>query len=553
MLKIAPYEAPVVAGLVEGLNLPPLIAGVLANRGIATCDDALRFLYPRIEHLSDPFLLPDMEAAVEAVAQALKTGKKIGLFGDYDADGVTSTALLLNFLTELGAPPEVYLPARGEGYGLNLEGIRTLREKGVELLICLDCGSSNAVEIEHAAGFGMETVVLDHHEVGEPHPPARALVNPKRKGALFPTRELAACGVVFFFLIALRRTLDKQGLSASRINLKRQLDLVALGTVADMAPLTGDNRVLVKFGMEMMQKQPKEWLKSFFRQNVIFSQRLDGYGLSFVIIPRINAAGRVAHPLAALEFLTATNEADCDRLLVNLNGANRERQSMEEVVIREALEMMEGCADAGRQSLVLYKEDWPLGVIGIAAQKLAESQNKPCIIFTRIDGTWKGSARSVPGLDLYGAVSTVSDLLLRFGGHKFACGLSVDEANLSRFPEAFEEAVKGALLGKERVVHVDAVVEFEELTREFVEYVDLLAPFGFGNPRPGFLLSPSEVSTSNRMIKLVDQKNRTWYGNAQRNAKIPEAPGVKVIACPAIKETMGREFIHLHIREFISD
>ncbi len=551
MLRIEPYEPPVVAALATGLNLPHLVARVLATRGILTCDDGIRFLYPKIEHLSDPFLLPDMEAAVNAVAGALKEGRKIGLFGDYDADGVTSTALMVNFLGELGVRPEVYLPARSEGYGLNPGAVETLRDKGVELLICLDCGSSNAIEIEMARGFGMETVVLDHHEVADIHPRPLALVNPKRKGALFPTRELAACGVTFFFLIALRRTMHRQGQLKRPINLKRQLDLVAVGTVADMVPLTGDNRVLVKFGMEMMQKQPKEWLKSFFRQNLIFSQKLDGYALSFIIIPRINAAGRVAHPLAALEFLTATGEGECARLLEALNGANRQRQGMEETIILEALGMMEGEALPSKQTVVLYKEDWPVGVIGIAAQKLAESQGKPCIIFTRIDGTWKGSARSVPGLDLYGTVSTLSDLLVKFGGHKFACGLSIDEANLSRFPGAFEEAVRGALRCGEKVIGIDAVIEFEDLTRELVEYIDLLAPFGFGNPRPGFLLAPSQVSASNRSVKLVDQRNRIWYGNMQRKTEIPDVPGVKIIACPAIRERMGEKFIHLHIREFV--
>jgi single-stranded-DNA-specific exonuclease len=552
VLRIEPYEPPVVAALVEGLNLPHLVARVLATRGIRTCDDGMRFLYPRIEHLSDPFLLPDMEAAVNAVAHALKSGRRIGLFGDYDADGVTSTALMINFLREVGVRPEVYLPARSEGYGLNPEAVETLRDKGVSLLVCLDCGSSNAIEIEMARGFGMETVVLDHHEVAEPHPHALALVNPKRKGALFPTRELAACGVTFFFLIALRRTMNRQGLLKRPINLKRQLDLVAVGTVADMVPLTGDNRVLVKFGMEMMQKQPREWLRSFFRQGVIFSQKLDGYALSFIIIPRINAAGRVSHPMAALEFLTATGEAECARLLEALNGANRQRQGMEAVVIREALTMMEEEPLAEKQTLVLHKEDWPPGVIGIAAQKLAESQGKPCIIFTKVDGTWKGSARSVPGLDLYGTVSTISDLLVKFGGHRFACGLSVDEANLSRFPGAFEEAVRGALRCGERVICVDAAIEFEDLTRDLVEYIELLAPFGFGNPRPGFLLAPRAVSVSNGSIKLVDRRNRIWYGKAQKRTEIPDSPGVKIIACPAIREKMGEKFIHLHIREFVT-
>ncbi len=303
----------------------------------------------------------------------------------------------------------------------------------------------------------MEVVVIDHHETADPLPAAAALVNPKRKDAVFPTRELAACGVAFFFLIALRRAMDAGGLLAAPVNLKRQLDLVALGTVADMVPLTGDNRVLVKFGMEMMQKQPRAWLKSFFRQNMIYRQRLDDYALSFIIIPRINAAGRVSDPKAALEFLIASGEEECDRLLSGLNTANRTRQDMEEAVIGEAMAMMEADGTADRLSLVLFKEDWPIGVIGIAAQKLAEGCGKPCIIFTRVDGTWKGSAQGVAGLDLYGTVSTLSGLLLKFGGHRYACGLSMRDEELHRFPGAFEEAVAGALAGGEKVVAVDAV------------------------------------------------------------------------------------------------
>lgn len=554
VLKIEPYDAPLAALLEEGLKLPPLVARVLAGRGVKTCEEGKRFLYPSLEHLSDPFLLPDIDKAVHAVADAVEAGRRIGLFGDYDADGVTATALVSNFLTAAGAAPEIYLPGREEGYGLNAQAVETLHGKGVELLLCLDCGSSNGPEIELAARAGMEVVVIDHHELADPLPAALALVNPKRKDALFPTRELAACGVAFFFLIALRRSMDARGLLRLPINLKRQLDLVALGTVADMVPLTGDNRVLVKFGMETMQKAPRPWLKSFFRRNLIHQQRLDGFALSFIIIPRINAAGRVSDPKAALDFLVASEQDECDLLLDALNTANRTRQDREEAVISEALEMMEGEGEESseRYSLVLYKEDWPIGVIGIAAQRLAESSGKPCIIFTRVDGTWKGSARGVPGLDLYGTVSTLSHLLLKFGGHRFACGLSMPEENLGRFPGAFEEAVRGALAGREKVVVVDGIIEFEELTGELVESIELLAPFGFGNPRPGFLLTPSAISPSNnRSLRLTDGKNRVWYGNMQRGMKVPEGPGVKVVACPAIREEMGEKFIHLHIRDFV--
>jgi len=553
VLRIAPYEPEIVSELERALNLPQLIARILASRGVRTAEEAARFLSPRIEHLSDPFLLPDVEAAIDTVIRAIRAEKRIGLFGDYDADGVTSTALMVNFLAGLGIEPEVYLPARAEGYGLNIDAVRTLKAKGVDLLVCLDCGSSNATEIGAARDLGMEVVVLDHHEVADPCPEGAAVVNPKRKGAAFPTRELAACGVTFFFLVALRRTMDRQGLLKRPVNLKRELDLVALGTVADMVPPTGDNRILVKFGMETMQKQPRTWLASFFRQNLSMRRRIDEYGLSFIIIPRINAAGRVAHPMAALDFLRATGEEASAGLLTALDKANRERQGMEEVIIQEARSIMEENGLADRSSLVLSKEDWPLGVIGIAAQKLAEAHGKPCIIFTRVDGTWKGSARGVPGLDLHGTINTLSALLTRFGGHTRACGLSLDNENLSRFPLAFEEAVKKALLGKEKEIVVDGVLRFEELTRDLVEHMELLGPFGMGNPRPSFLLAPTAISVYRyTLVKLTDERKRVWYGNIRRSLAVPEGPGVQVVACPSLREEMGEKFIHFSVSDFVT-
>ncbi|MGD0661047.1 MAG: single-stranded-DNA-specific exonuclease RecJ [Syntrophorhabdales bacterium] len=553
MLKLESYEKEAVRLLEERLNLPNLIARVLAIRGIETVHDAERFLYPSLDHLSDPFLLPDIGPAVSAVMEALASGRKIGLFGDYDADGITATALMAGFLERLGAALEVYLPGREEGYGLNSSAVRVLREKGVDLLICLDCGSSNVAELELARQLGMEAVVIDHHEVGDPHPPSRALVNPKRRDSVFPTRDLAACGVTFFFLLALRRTLHERGLLRHPINLKRELDLVTIGTVGDMVPLTGDNRILVKFGMRVMQGQPKPWLRSILKQNLLFQQRLDSYALSFVIVPRINAAGRVSHPMCALQFLLATEEKESGRLLAELNKANRERQEIEEAIIREAQEKIAGEGLADRRSLVLSKEDWPIGVIGIAAQKLAEAYGKPCIILTRVDGTWKGSARGVPGLDLHGTVGSVSSLLIRFGGHRHACGLSLAEENMDLFPQAFEEAVRRCLPETERSVVVDAIVEFDELTADVVEYIELLAPFGLGNPRPSFLLAPSSVSVNNRFVKLIDRQNRTWHGNLYRKMEMPDSPGFKVVACPTLREDLGEKFIHLQVTEFLAE
>jgi len=551
VLKIATFEPDAVALLQERLNLPELIARILAIRGIKTVQDAERFLYPSLDHLSDPFLLPDIHPAVSAVTEAIASGRRIGLFGDYDADGVTATALLSGFLKKVGAAAEVYLPAREEGYGLSQDAVRTLRERGVDLLICLDCGSSNVAELELAARLGMEAVIIDHHEVDDPLPRSLALVNPKRRDSVFPTRDLAACGVAFFFLLALRRTMHGSGLLKQPVNLKRELDLVAIGTIGDMVPLTGDNRILVKFGIGVMEKHPKTWLRSFQRQNLLFHERLDAYALSFVIVPRINAAGRVSHPAGALQFLLTAEEEESGRLLSELNKANRQRQEIEEAIIQEAHAKIADERLSCRRSLVLSKEDWPIGVIGIAAQKLAENYGKPCVILTRVDGTWKGSARGVPGLDLHRAVGSVSSMLLRFGGHRHACGLSLAHENVGPFSDAFEDAVRRSLPEMERSVSVDAVVEFEDLTPEVVEYIELLAPFGLGNPRPAFLLAPSSVYGSNRFVKLVDRQNRTWHGNLHKGTEVPDVSDVRVVACPFLKEDLGEKFIHFLVREFI--
>ena len=297
MLKLESYEPDAVTLLERHLNLPNLVARVLAIRGVETVQDAERFLYPSLDHLSDPFLLPDVGPAVSAVMDAIASGRKIGLFGTMMRTGSPPRPSWSASSEKLVPQPRCISPEGTRDMVSTRARYRRSREKGVDLLICLDCGSSNGAELELAARLGMEAVVIDHHEISDPYPRSRALVNPKRRDSVFPTRELAACGVTFFFLLALRRTMHDRGLLKQPINLKRELDLVTIGTVGDMVPLTGDNRILVKFGMEIMQKQPRAWLKSVLRQNLLFQQRLDGYALSFVIVPRINAAGRVSHPV----------------------------------------------------------------------------------------------------------------------------------------------------------------------------------------------------------------------------------------------------------------
>ena len=537
--------------LSEELGLSRLCSRILCSRGFSDPEQAKLFLYPKVEDLSDPFLLPDMEKVVSRVIEAIAAGEKICLYGDYDADGVTSAALMINFLRHLGISPVVYLPERREGYGLNEAAVKRLSGEGVQLLICLDCGSTNIKEIETANELGMETIVIDHHEPGDELPPAYGIINPKRRGSIFPTRELAACGVVFFFLLALRRVLSRKGQLRSTINLKRELDLVALGTVADMVPLMGDNRIIVKFGMEMMRKRPRTWLRSFYASGIVSRGSVDEYSLGFIIIPRINASGRVSNPDTALKFLISEDDSASRAMLAQLHDVNRQRQRIEQEIIREAVEAIESESLMDRNSIVLFREGWHVGVIGIVAQKLTEMYRKPSIVITEVDGLWKGSGRGGDGIDLHDTIESVSHLVERFGGHKYACGVSLLEENLIPFRDAFDESVQGVLKEKEKVLRVDTGASFEELTGDLMEFIERASPYGMGNPRPNLLLGPSTVRMNKRFARIIDGANRTWYGTFQGTPPVAENEKVNIVASPVIREDLGEKFIHLAIKEFV--
>jgi single-stranded-DNA-specific exonuclease len=533
------------------LGLPPVISRILAARGILTPSDAAAFLNPKLDDLSDPFQLPDIDVAVNRVCEAIRTGEQICLYGDYDADGVCSVALMVNFLTQLGVNPLAHVPERKEGYGLNVESLKDLKAQGAQLLICLDCGSTNNSEIKWAREEGLDVIVIDHHEVADPLPPALALINPKRRDSRFPTKELAACGVTFFFLLALRRTMSGQGLLPNPINLKRELDLAALGTMADMVPLKGDNRVIARFGMEMMRTQPRTWLTSFFKKRLIPPGKIDEYAMSFIIVPRINAAGRVSHPGDALEFLLC-READTSLdALSLLHEANRRRQRIEEKTLEETVGMLRCDGLMKRNSIVLFKEDWHAGVIGIVAQKLTETFGKPTIIITRAEDIWKGSGRGGEGIDLYDTVSSLSPMLLRFGGHKYACGVSLATENLLPFRDAFDEAVKNMPAVK-RAPRFDTEAAFDELTGETIDSMEMLSPFGVGNPRPLLLLRPERVLPLGRnRVKVTDGAGRTWVGWAPKKGVLPDDGVVDIVASASIREERGERFIQLNIRDYV--
>ncbi|MHB8109097.1 MAG: single-stranded-DNA-specific exonuclease RecJ [Syntrophorhabdaceae bacterium] len=536
----------------RALDLPPLIARILIARGIKTPDEASVFLRPGLEDLSDPFSLPDIEKGVTRFIAAMSRREIICIWGDYDADGVSSLALCHNFLKHLGIAPIIHIPTRDEGYGLHNERIDELAREGVSLIISVDCGSSNFDEIAHARSLGIETIVIDHHEISAEIPSAIAVINPKRKDSLFPTRDLAACGVTFFFLMALRRVLHKKGLIPTPINLKKELDLVTIGTVGDMVPLTGDNRILVRHGMDVMNRAPRPWLRSMLGKKVISKGLVNEFALGFIIVPRINATGRVSRAHSSLDFLIASDEAAAAVLLGNLQKANTDRQRLEKKIHDEIVQFLNAQGLAGKKSIVVFDEKWHAGVLGIVAQKLTEQFRRPAIVITKVNDVWKGSGRGGEGLDLFETICSLSPLLLKYGGHKYACGISLKAENLNRFAEAFEESVDGSMQSRKKTVHIDTSACFNELTLDVMERLDDIGPFGIGNPRPNILFDAAQVwPSANGRTRIVDNNNRTWYGFYPAKDAIQNNEAVRIIASPVVRMEMGERFVNLNIKEIL--
>ena len=536
--------------ITDGLGVPHLIARILVARGVRTPDEASVFLKPRLEDLSDPFLLPDMDKGVSRLIEAVSKGERICIWGDYDADGVSCLALMFNFLTHLGISPVVHIPTREEGYGLHIDKVEELAKQGVDLIVSLDCGASNAEEIAHASSLGMDTIVIDHHEMGGEVPPAVAVINPKRKDSRFPTRDLAACGVTFFFLLGLRRVMHTKGLIPAHINLKKELDLVTVGTVGDMVPLLGDNRILVRHGMEVMNLKPRAWLRSMLDGRVISKGLVNEFALGFIIVPRINAAGRVASPHPALDFLVAKEAESASRLLAHLQKLNNLRQQREKKIHEEIVRSLQSDGLSGRKTIVVFDEKWHAGVLGIVAQKLTEQFGRPAIVITRVNGIWKGSGRGGEGMNLFEAICSLSPLLLKYGGHKYACGVSLKEENLSAFAEAFEKAVEGSITARKRVVQVDTTAGFDELTTDVMDRLEELGPFGIGNPRPNLVFDAAAVlAAPSGRTRIIDGDNRTWYGFYATKGPFQRDASARIIASPVVKMERGERFIHLNIKE----
>jgi single-stranded-DNA-specific exonuclease len=421
---------------------------ILINRGLTEPEVIKKFFNITLQSLTFPLLLKNLEQACDRIIYAFKKQQKIVIYGDYDVDGITSVSLLYSFFKLIGASENIlfYIPSRlSEGYGLNIDAIKKFKSENIKLIITVDCGISNIAEIEFAKSLGIDVIVTDHHEVPEDVPPAFAIVDPKQKDCNFPFKDLAGVGIAFYLLIGLRMKLRDSNFwkNKDELNLKNFLDLVALGTIADICPLKFDNRILVKFGLSELERSNRMGVKALKQICGIREGQLNYWNVGFRLAPRINAIGRLDNATLGVNLLTTDSYSDALKIASLLERNNYKRQKIEEKILNEALSIMEKSKNfKNKQSIVLYSENWHEGVIGIVSSRLVEKYYKPTILISFKDDIGKGSARSIKNFDIYEALNLCSEFLESFGGHKYAAGITLKKEKLHDFIDAFEYTVK---------------------------------------------------------------------------------------------------------------
>ncbi|MFH0914239.1 MAG: single-stranded-DNA-specific exonuclease RecJ [Chloroflexota bacterium] len=476
---------PVPPGLATGSALPPLILDILYHRGVVTLSQIEAFLAADARLSVDPFLLPDMHQAVGRLYQALLSGERVTVYGDYDVDGVSGTALLVQGLSLLGAEASPYIPHRmTEGYGLKTSALEQIRGKGTSLVVTVDCGITGAAEVQKAKRLGLDIIITDHHTPLSEIPPAVAVVDPKLVSTPFP--EFTGAGMAFKLLQALLRSLNRED------RLEELVDLAALGTVADMAPLLGENRYLVKRGLQKMNTAPRLGIREIVTQAALQGS-LDSEAISWVVAPRLNTAGRLAHALTSYQLLTTDSPQEARELAVWLEGKNAERQELTTQAVARAREQV---LSRGIFPLLLVGDgECPPGVMGLVASRLADEFYRPAVMVRRGERTSSGSCRSIPEFNMVLALSQCGHLLTQFGGHSQAAGFVLPTSNLPRLEEELLRIAAGALEGLDLrpQIDIDAEVALGELGGKTYQLLQKLAPFGQGNPNPVFLSRGVEV------------------------------------------------------------
>lgn len=538
------------------LGFSRLTARVLAARGFDTKEKAEAFMDQSVEGIHDPFLLKDMDKAVSEIRQAIENHVKIAVYGDYDVDGVTATCIVIQYLRRQGADCTYYIPDRlGEGYGLNTAAIQTLYDEGCRLLITVDSGITAEEEAVFAKEIGLKLIITDHHECKEVLPQACAVVNPRRLDSEYPFRELAGVGVAFKLICALEKERSVEDL------MREYADVVAVGTIADVMPLIGENRIIVSYGLEYLQHTRNYGLKALMQKLGLDTKVVTSNSVSFVMAPRINAAGRLGVASSAARMFLTDDPQEAAQLAEHLCDLNHQRQEEENGIYEQIMARLQAQPELTRgKTMVLWGDGWHNGVIGIVSSRLSDRYGVPCVLISMVGENGKGSGRSIKGFNLYAALEKSADLLEKYGGHELAVGLTVKRENLQSFREALEDYA--ASQNTEEVVpciNVDCRVAPEELTVAEVRGLSALEPFGMGNPQPVFLMNNVRVEeitpiSHDRHIKLhLSQNGRYFYafvfGMGAKSCQFVKGDLLDVVFSAEINSYRGNENVQLVVKD----
>jgi len=479
---VSPPEDSKVQELVAQLNVPEALAVLLVQRGITSYAAAKEYFRPQLEQLHDPYLMEDMPQAVERIARAIAASDPVMVFGDYDVDGTTAVTLVSAYLQTHLEVVLPYIPDRyKEGYGISKAGIDEAKAHGIQLIIALDCGIKAHEQVAYAKELGIDFIICDHHLPDSTLPEAVAVLDPKRADCGYPYKELCGCGIGFKLIQALQQHLGREATA-----LASYLDLVATAIAADIVPMTGENRLLTALGIEQMRKAPRPGFQFFLSR---LKKPLRVSDLVFIIAPRINAAGRMNQGINAVELLLAKRQEEALPLARSIEFFNEERRSTDERITKEALQQIELQEAVDKNTTVVYHPSWHKGVIGIVASRLIEHYYRPTIVLTKSEAILAGSVRSVKGFDVYEALEACKEHMIQFGGHKYAAGLTLDEAQLEAFKDAFEQAVQDRIQASHKtpILFYDAVLTLDQITSKLYRILIQMAPFGPKNMKPVFV------------------------------------------------------------------
>lgn len=549
--------------LAREFGVSRIISQLILNRHVQSLEQAQNYLYPSLNNLHSPFLMKDMKRGVARLVRAIANGEKIVIYGDYDADGITSVVILYKFLKELNAHVSYFIPDRvEEGYGLKNQIIDRFKAQNISLIITVDCGVSDIEQITYARSLGIDTIVLDHHEISDSLPPAAACINPNRSDCPFPFKHLAGVGIAFNFLIALRGTLRKDGFwkDGKYPNLKEYLDVVALGTIGDIAPLVGENRIFTKIGLELITEGKRPGIRALKEASGVDGQLIDSFKASFCLIPRINAAGRIASALDAVELLLAESMEEARPLAEKLDLYNRRRQAMERDILNDILERLKARPDLENiNALVFSSEKWHPGVVGIVASRLVDLYSRPAFVISVKDGVGKGSGRSVSDFNIHKGLQQCASLLLSYGGHYRAAGISIKEDDIDEFACMLDDIISCTMQTSDMVsrTHIDTECSLRDINMELIHQMNMLAPFGCENPEPVLcarnVRPSSPVVVGNKHLKMRMSSegasfNTIWFGMGKYLNAIGSS-SLDIVFSPHINYWNGVSDIQLKMRD----